>query len=131
TSDFLDKAFRGARAWREGSSAPPPSEAPPALRMGKIDRPDKTFDGFTLFACASMSAPSTQAYLVNMRGDLAHRWAVPFSQVWWQPPHLGHRVKDSLVCFFDCHPYPNGDLLVVFHGLENTATGYGLAKLDK
>src|SRR5438045_2310179 len=37
----------------------------------------------------------------------------------------------AMVCFFDCRPYPNGDLLVVFHGLEKMTHGYGLAKLDK
>src|SRR5262249_28749637 len=36
-----------------------------------------------------------------------------------------------LVCIFGCYLYPNGDLLVVFHGREQLANGYGLAKLDK
>jgi hypothetical protein len=40
-------------------------------------------------------------------------------------------VDDRLVCIFSTYLYPNGDLLVVFHGLQQIANGYGLAKLDK
>jgi hypothetical protein len=78
-----------------------------------------------------LTVSSTQAFLVNMRGEVIHRWAIPFSKVWSSPPHIRGPVKDELVSFFYCHPYPNGDLLVVFHGLEQRANGYGLAKLDK
>jgi hypothetical protein len=133
SSDFLRKAFLGARAWNErrqvtaarsGGGRSPASE-------GGIDKPGKTFDGYTLCTFASMSVSSTQALLLDMRGRVVHRWAVPFSRVWSDPPHVGTRVDDRLVCFFGCHLYPNGDLLVVFHGLEHSANGYGLAKLDK
>lgn len=132
-SDFLRKAFLGARAWNERRQLPPPLpvEKTPPPSIGPIEKPDKTFDGFTLYACASLTISSTQAFLVNMRGDVVHRWSIPFSKIWPSPPHLRGPINDALVGFFDCYLYPNGDLLAVLHGQEKRANGYGLVKLDK
>lgn len=133
SSEFLDKAFLGAHAWNERRQASTPSPLHKTQRatVGKIDYPGKTYDGFTLYTCASLTIPSTQAFLINMRGEVVHQWAIPFSKVWPRPSHIRGRVNDPLTCFFDCHLYPNGDLLVVFHGMEHWVNGYGLAKLDK
>ncbi len=133
SSDFLGKAFLGAHAWNERRQVPPPLAAheTPRPTIGTIEKPGKTFDGFTFYICASLEVSSTQAFLINMRGDVVHHWAIPFSKVWPNPLHIRGPVKDNLVSFFDGHLYPNGDLLVVFHGLENWVNGYGLAKLDK
>jgi len=131
TSDFLSKAFIGARAWNERRHLPAQASEQPAI-AGVVDTPGRTFDGFTLFAVASLDVPSCQAFLINMQRKVVHRWAIAFSQVWPNPFHTKEgRVKDSLVCFFGSHLYPNGDLLVVFHGLEQLANGFGLVKLDK
>jgi hypothetical protein len=133
SADFLSKGFVGARAWTERGQAPSHTserDVSPVL-MGKIDKPEKTFDGYTLYTCASQRISGTQAFLIDMRGKTVHRWAVSFSNLWPKPPHIQGRVNDSLICFFACHLYPNGDLLVVFHGVERVATGFGLAKLDK
>jgi hypothetical protein len=133
SADFLSKAFLGARSWNEQRQLPPPIPVAqtPHARIGKIDKPEKTFDGFTLYTCVSMSVSGTQAFLINMRGDVVHHWAISYSDVWSQPPHVDGPVNDYLVNFFDCQLYPNGDLLVVFHGQEKWLNGYGLAKLDK
>jgi hypothetical protein len=133
TSGVLSKSFMGVRAWAEQSRIVKPhstSDAP--IPAGIIDDPGKTFDGFTLYACASLKSPSTRVYLINMNRDLVHQWSVAFSKIWPNPPHLeGRRIDDSSVSIFACHLYENGDLLVVFHGVELHATGYGLAKIDK
>jgi hypothetical protein len=134
TSDFLAKALIGARAWGERlpiSSLQASAQDPPPVAEGTIDEPAKTFDGFTLYACVSLHAPSTRVYLMNMRRQVVHRWAISFSEVWPAPPHLKGRVRDELVGIYACYLYPNGDLLVVFHGMEQLANGYGLVKLDK
>src|SRR5262249_42870014 len=47
SSSFLRKAFVGAAAWYEVRH-PEPDAPPPPLSVGKIDRPEKTCDGFTL-----------------------------------------------------------------------------------
>jgi hypothetical protein len=116
SSSFLYNAFIGVQAWRERHKAPAPADLDPPTR-GIVDNPDKTFDGFTL----SMHGNDTRAWLLNMRGDVVHEWAVTYSQVFNRPLLGGMQV-----CFFGSHLYPNGDLLVTFHGYE-----YGLAKLDK
>jgi hypothetical protein len=133
SSGFLSRAFLGARAWKERSEMPevlPVEQTPPAA-IGAIDKPDKTFDGFTLYTCSSMSVPANQAFLVNMRGDVVHRWHIPFGRVWPNPPHIDTPFQESQVCFFATHLYGNGDLLVVFHGQQDWLNGFGLVKLDK
>jgi hypothetical protein len=132
-SGFLNKGFIGARAWKERRQAISRAvdERPAALIRHEINQPDKVFPGYTLCVFASLTNYSTQALLLNINGEPVHRWAASFSTVWPNSPHLPEQVHDSLATFFSCHLYPNGDLLVVFHGLENGAMGYGLAKLDK
>jgi hypothetical protein len=129
SSGFLSKGFVGARAWSEKRHAniySATGEQPPLVEL--VDQPDKTFDGFTLYSCFS----GTEAFLVNMRREVVHRWAIPFSRVWHNPLHLaGRQVNDADVCIFACHLYRNGDLLVVFHSRERYTDGYGLARLDR
>jgi hypothetical protein len=133
SSAFLSKAFLGAQAWNERRQLPPPvaEEQKPPIAIGAIDVPSKTFDGFTLYTCASLSAPSTQAYLMNMRGDTVHRWSLPYSRIASKAPDRAKPEAESHVCFFGCHLYPNGDLLAIFQGTQPGISGFGLAKLDK
>jgi hypothetical protein len=131
SSAFLRRAFAGGVAWYEVKQALPPNDhrqAPPTA--GPVDRPDKTCDGFTL----CMYGGGSRAALVNMRGDVVHRWHVPFSKVWPDPPHVRGPIDDAVIYFNDGHIYPNGDLLVVIEGpidLRNSSNGFGLARLDK
>src|SRR5207247_4636486 len=62
SSSFLRRAFVGGVAWYETWRASPPDESRPPLTVGKIDRPAKTCDGFTL----CMYGDNSQAVLVNM-----------------------------------------------------------------
>jgi hypothetical protein len=132
-SDALSKAFLGARAWNErrvmSAQATGPEKIP--VVKGAVDKPEKTFDGFTLYTRATRVTRSTQAFLLNMRREVVHTWSVRFSDVWPRPTHIRGKADDDRVCFFASHLYPNGDLLVVFHGLNKYSNGYGLAKLDK
>jgi hypothetical protein len=131
---FLHKAFVGASAWFELKQdiadlpvLTPEQELHP-ITLGNIDRPEKTFDGFTLY----MMAPSSKVFLVNMRGEVVHTWSAPFSKVWPNPTHLERPVEDAWISIFGGYLYPNGDLLAVYHGMGGHASfGYGLAKIDK
>jgi hypothetical protein len=136
SSPFLRRAFVGGAAWYEGKQAPEgPDDQLPPLTVGRIDRPDKTYDGYTL----CMYGTGSRGVLVNMRGEVVHRWHVPFHEVWADPPHLRGRIDDASVYFNDGHIYPNGDLLVLLEGPAdfsvggsgNPTNGYGLARLDK
>jgi hypothetical protein len=131
SSSFLRRAFVGGVAWYEAREAPPRAEEQAPLRqVGQVDKPDKTCDGFTL----CMVGGGSQAVLIDMRGEVVHRWHVPFSQVWPDPPHLRGPIDDAAVYFNDGHVYANGDLVVVIEGPidgRNASNGYGLAKLDR
>jgi hypothetical protein len=131
SSSFLRRAFVGGVALYERKEDSPSSEEQllPAT-VGRIDKSDKTCDGFTL----CLYGGDSRARLINMRGEVVHEWHVPFSQLWPAPPHLKGRIDDAAVYFNDGHIYPNGDLLAVVEGpinLQNPSTGYGLVKLDK
>jgi hypothetical protein len=127
SADFLKKAFSGAKALNDRVQAS--KEPAPSRPAREIDDPLKTFDGFTLYTYASPGEPADDILLVNMRREVVHRWKVSFREIWPEPRHLGGRVGQA--CVFSCYLYPNGDLLAIFHGLDHSAIGYGLAKLDK
>ncbi len=131
-SGFLTKGFIGARAWAERHIEIAPSEVMRPANAINVDQPGKTFDGYTLYACASRTAPSLRVSLIDMDRNVVHQWSVSFAKIWPNPTQvLGRQVDDSGVCIFACYLYPNGDLLVVFHGIERSTAGYGLAKVDK
>jgi hypothetical protein len=134
SSGFLTKGFMGARAWSETHISAPTEAELRALSKTNVDQPGKTEDGYTLYACASptLLAQNKRVLLIDMQRQVVHQWEVSFSKIWPNPPHLqGRQIDDSTVCIFACHLYANGDLLVVFHSLELTVHGYGLAKIDK
>jgi len=128
TSGLLDDAFLGGQAWserRKEANRHVDLVIPPVTIA--VDQPSKAFDGYTAYSVDR----GAQAFLINMRGEIVHRWTTRFSELWPKPPHVGNPVEDGHAYFFDCHVYPNGDLLTVFHGNGDTPYGYGLAKLDK
>ena len=129
SSSFIQRGFAGGAAWYEGrKTQQTPDEDLPPLSVGRIYLPDKACNGFTL--CAFNS---TRAILVDMHGQVAHEWYVPFSRIWPDSPG-GRAPNDSAVYFTDAHVYPNGDLLAVMEGpidLKSSSNGYGLVKIDK
>jgi hypothetical protein len=130
SADFLRRAFTGAMALNEREFATPDAGSSQDLLTHVVvtaDDPLRTFDGFTLVT----TTESTRATLLDMRGNIVHRWELPFSRAWRKTPHVRRPVSDSRVHWFRCHLYPNGDLLAVYHANGDTPYGYGLAKMDK
>jgi hypothetical protein len=127
TAGYLDAAFTGARAWHEQRQAlrGPITKAAPLSH--DRDDPNRTCDGFTLYT----TDHGAQAMLIDMQGNVVHRWTTTFRRIWSQPPHVRRPVDDDKIYMFACHLYANGDLLAVLHGSGDTPYGYGLAKLDK
>jgi len=102
----------------------------PARRPDKgvtVHRPGEAFDGVTLV----LSTHAQEAALIDMEGRAVHRWALPFSSVWPDPPHIADPVHDGFIYWRAGHVYPNGDLLVIYIGESDTPYGYGLVKMDK
>jgi hypothetical protein len=131
TSTFLRRAFVGGATWFQlkHASSPAGEEMGP-VSVGKIDKPNKTCDGFTL----CFYGVNCRAVLLNMRGEVVQQWQIPFSSIWPDPPHLRGPIVDDTVGFHGGQVCPNGDLLVVMEGppdIKNPANGYGLVRLDK
>lgn len=131
SSGWINSALLGARSWYDHRQPPPvPAKADSSSQVRpNVDLPQKTFDGFTLFACEAGQEPGTQALLLNMHRDVVHRWAIPFSELRPDPNYIKSKRNDAYTCFFGSHLYPNGDLLVVCHGPGTTSCC--LARLDK
>jgi hypothetical protein len=128
TSELLDKAFTGGRAWseRQAAEAAEVERSVPAATVG-VDQPARTCDGFTAYA----TDRGTEVRLIDMRGKVVHHWAACFRDIWPTHPHVTAPVRDEHIFYFDGHVYPGGELLVVLHGVGDTPYGYGLAKLDR
>lgn len=138
SSQWLTRAFDGGRQWQRNSDRDVvASHAAVAQKTrSRIDRPGKTFDGFTLYTCAADKDVGTQAFLIDMAGNEVHRWRVRYSDVWgrggavqWGDRSISRQGHAGRACFFGTYLYPNGDLLAVFHGDDTSY--FGLAKLDK
>jgi hypothetical protein len=132
TSDFLQNGFSGAEAWFErswlghGRSPGTPIIGLTGTQV-RADVPDRTFDGYTLFT----TSQGSWATLIDMRGNVVHQWNLPFRKAWPAASHVRAPLPDERIHWFRCHLYPNGDLLAVYHGDDDTPYGYGLVKLDK
>jgi hypothetical protein len=128
---FLEDAFVGAKAWYERATATAPKRDgdAPAVTVAKGGKEDQAYDGLTLYT----TDVGAQALLIDIHGDVVHKWEAPFRRVWPNPAkeHVRNPVADTAITFFGCHLFPNGDLLAVYHGQGDTPYGYGLAKVDK
>jgi hypothetical protein len=129
SSDFLDQAFRGAKAWQKRGQSTMPLVSPGIVEKDGItvDKAEKTYDGFTLYTMADAS----HATLIDMRGAVVHRWALPFHQVWPRASHVEDPVAEEQIYWAFCYLYANGDLLAIYQAHHDTPYGYGLVKLDK
>ena len=55
-----------------------------------VYKPEKAFDGYTLFSPLSQK----QVYLVDMKGNMVHRWDVPYL-----PANYGHLLENGNLLF--------------------------------
>jgi hypothetical protein len=128
--DFLYQAFTGSKAWHERGKPGLNPFIPPEGDGGEgvtLDRPSRTYDGFTLVTTTA----GPRATLLDMRGNVVHRWELPFSRAWPRPPHVRGPLRDEQIHWFRCHLFPNGDLLAIYQVDGDTPCGYGLVKLNK
>jgi hypothetical protein len=133
TSRCLANAFVGAHLWRAWQDADRDRSnlVVAASSSSDVDRPEKTFDGFTFYTLLkkSQEEPGSQADLIDMRRQLVHRWSIRLNDIWPESPHLDTRFGYPASNFFGSFLYPNGDLLITFHG-DCQPCGCGLAKID-
>lgn len=93
-----------------------------------INDRDRAYDGYTLITAYRARRCTNQ--LIDMDGNVAHEWYVPYSSVWSEAPFLLEQYSDDWTCWHGAHLYPNGDLLLSFAG-TGFPEGWGVVKLDK
>lgn len=77
--------------------------------------PDRAYNGYNLYT----SGHEPAAYLMNMKGEVVHKWQYEVEDVWPDVPRTIHSTF-----WRRAWAYPNGDVLAIFEGI-------GLLKLDK
>jgi hypothetical protein len=90
------------------------TEAPDAENVTRYE-PDRAYDGVNLYT----SGHAPEAFLMDMRGRVLHRWAKEVEEVWPKVPRTIHSTF-----FRRVNAYPNGDLLAIFEGI-------GLIRIDR
>jgi hypothetical protein len=84
-----------------------------------------TYPGFTLFT----THHDQKARLLDMKGNIVHQWEKPFNEAFPKPDHV--TKPRGRIHWSDARLFPNGDLIVQYHGALDTPYGYGLVKMDK
>ena len=73
----------------------------------------------------------SSAFLVDMDGNVIHRWHKPFREVWPSPKHIISPVPDKLIYWRRAELLPNGDIIAIYEGINQAPYGGGIIKLDK
>jgi hypothetical protein len=90
-----------------------------------VNDPALAFQGYTFFTGYRRERPDRyDAYLLDMDGNIVHRWDTDFRRVWPHPTHIDMKNWDGNVEIHGAFLYPNGDILV-------NLGGAGAAKLDR
>jgi hypothetical protein len=89
--------------------------------------PEKAQNGYTLYT----SGHDSKAFLITMDGTVVHEWYMPYSRVWDASAAVKKPIPDSNIYLRKAKLYPNGDLLVIYDGVNDTPHGYGLVKLNR
>lgn len=87
---------------------------------------ERAYPGYTLISIRY----GEEAFLLDMEGNIAHHWKMPYRKAWPNPTHVNIAVRSRLY-LETAHVYPNGDLLAQYSSMGDTPYGYGLVKMDK
>jgi arylsulfotransferase ASST len=89
--------------------------------------PARAENGVTLYAAGQEAA----AYLIDMHGNVLHKWRRPYSTVWNKTANVKKPQPDEFVYFRKVRMVGDGDLLAIYEGVGDTPYGYGMVKLDR
>jgi len=87
---------------------------------------ERASDGLTFY-----SNHESSAFLVDMEGNVIHKWHKPFSEVWPDPKHIISSVPDNLVYWRKAELLPDGDILAIYEGINQAPYGGGIIRLDR
>jgi hypothetical protein len=129
----VEEAIIGGKAWyqsrKENAQAPERKKTVlESMQQPKISwQRYQAFNGYTLI----IPRYSSHLYLVDMKGNIAHRWNVPFEKAWPRPYHIKHPVPKWRTFPESAILMPNGDIVVQYTGQTDTPYGYGVARFNK
>jgi hypothetical protein len=133
-SQFFRNAYLAGNAFfynRTGSNDPFHhtlwSTARTEERGVTIYDPEQAQNGYTLYT----SGHDNKAFLITMDGTVVHEWYMPYSRVWDASSAVQKPLPDTHIYFRKAKLFPNGDLLVIYDGVDDTPHGYGLVKLNR
>jgi hypothetical protein len=87
----------------------------------------EAYPGYTLYT----SGHGSEALLIDMEGNVVHRWQARFSQIWNETSPVKSPQRDPFFYWRKAQVLPNGDLLAIFVATGDTPWGYGMVKLDR
>lgn len=91
-----------------------------------LHRRDRSSGGYTLYSHGGKSG----AFLIDMSGEIVHRWEAPFHEVWDDPPHVDHVAPESMIAWVDSHMFSDGDVVGLYKASSASPWGYGLVRVD-
>jgi hypothetical protein len=93
-----------------------------------VYQPGLAQDGATLYTSGSEPA----AYLIDMNGNVLHKWHRPFSTVWTADAGgVAEPQPDTHVYFRQARLLPDGKLIALYEAAGDTPYGYGVVLLDR
>lgn len=132
--DYFNDAFKAAKALSAQRAVVDPYTQTDLWRRARRDErgvtihdPGRAYQGYTLYT----SGDGTYAQLIDMAGEVVHRWALPFSEVWQETASGREPQPDELMYWRKARVLPNGDLVAIYIAANDTPWGYGLVKIDR
>jgi hypothetical protein len=131
--DPLRRAFSGGAALYDGMTAYRDPYGTDFWADARTDKrgvtrydPARAENGLTLYSSTHEQA----AYLMDMRGNVVHRWQMNFSKLWDESAAVKNPRSDGFVYIEKARVLPNGDLIALYTAIGDTPWGYGIAKLN-
>ncbi len=131
---YFDDAYKAALALREQTSVDDPYTQTDLWREARTDergvtikQSDSVYEGLTLYT----SGDGAYANLIDMDGNVVHRWSLPYSKVWDKSPRGAEPRSDDLMFWDKARMLPNGDLIAIYNAANDSPWGYGMVKIDR
>lgn len=131
---YFNDAYKAAQALIEQRSVVDPYTQTDLWRDARTDErgvtiheSDAVYEGLTLYT----SGDGAYANLIDMDGNVVHRWSLPYSEVWQESPRGAKPQSDDLMFWDKVRMLPNGDLIAIYDAANDSPWGYGMVKLDR
>ncbi|GGY02193.1 hypothetical protein GCM10007160_32680 [Litchfieldella qijiaojingensis] len=132
--EYFNDAYKAAHALIEQRSVDSPYTQTDQWRKARTDargvtiiEQDDVYEGLTLYT----SGDGTYANLIDMEGNVVHRWSLPYSEVWQKSPQGRAPQPEELMFWRQARMLPNGDLIAIYIAANDSPWGYGIIKIDR